>query len=389
MKTTLFQNAQLILPTGIYPGEVLVQGRRIAEVAVGGHLQCSADCTVDARGQYLSPGFIDIHTHGAGGYDFMGGVESVYGAARAHMLHGTTTIVPTTLTGSRENLLDCVTWFNDVELEKPGCPTIAGLHLEGPYFSPGQAGAQNPAYLRSPEPEEYEEVFRRTNRIRRWSFAVELPGADHFLHRLREQGIQSSMAHSDATCTDVQRAYDNGLTSLTHFYSCMATVKRVHAYRVAGAIEAGYLLDGLYVEAIADGCHLPAELLQLIYKLKGPDRICLVTDSMAAAGMPDGEYTLGGVPCIKEDGVAKLMDRSAFAGSVATTDRLVRTFHTLTDAPLYQIVKMMTLTPARLIGMDGTKGSIAGGKDADLLLFGEDIRPSFLMVRGEEIPLAH
>ncbi len=163
----------------------------------------------------------------------------------------------------------------------------------------------------------------------------------------------------------------------------MATVRRVHAYRVAGAIEAGYLLDDLYVEAIADGCHLPAELLRLIYKIKGSDRICLVTDSMSAAGMPDGPYELGGVPCIKEDGVAKLMDRSAFAGSVATTDRLVRTFHKLTGAPLYEVVKMMSLTPAKLLGIDSRTGSISKGKDADLLVFGEDVDIRHVMVRGE------
>lgn len=163
----------------------------------------------------------------------------------------------------------------------------------------------------------------------------------------------------------------------------MATVRRVNAYRIAGAIEAGYLLDDLYVEAIADGCHLPAELLQLIYKVKGPERICLVTDSMSAAGMPDGEYQLGGLPVIKEDGVAKLMDRSAFAGSVATTDRLVRTFRDLTDAPLYQVVKMASLTPAKLLGIDHMTGSIGLGKRADLLVFDENVEISHIMVRGE------
>ena len=165
----------------------------------------------------------------------------------------------------------------------------------------------------------------------------------------------------------------------------MNTVRRVNAYRVAGAIEAGYLLDDLYVEVIADGCHLPAQLLQLIYKVKGPERICLVTDSMSATGMPDGEYVLGGLPVIKEDGVAKLMDRSSFAGSVATADRLVRTFRALTDAPLYQVVKMISLTPARMLGIDGKTGSIAEGKRADLVVFDEDIQVSCVMVRGELI----
>lgn len=380
---TLFCNARLVMPTGIYPGEVLTEGETIAAVALNGTLERPAGCrVVDAEGLYLSPGFIDIHTHGAGGYNFMDGPEAIYGACRAHMLHGTTTILPTTVTGSRQELLDYVELFNSIELQKPGCPTIHGLHLEGPYFAASQAGAQNPEYLRPPQPEEYEQVLARTDRIRRWSFAIELPGSQQFLRRLREEGIISSLAHSDATCQDVFRSYENGLSCLTHFYSCMATVRRVNAWRIAGALEAGYLLDDLYVEAIADGCHLPAELLQLICKVKGPDRVCLVTDSMQAAGMPDGEYTLGGLPVIKEDGVAKLADRSAFAGSVATTDRLVRTVCRLTDAPLWQAVKMASLTSAKLLRIDGETGSIGQGKRADLLLFDEDIQIKKVMVRG-------
>ena len=182
-------------------------------------------------------------------------------------------------------------------------------------------------------------------------------------------------------------AYENGIEALTHFYSGMSGVHRKNAFRIGGAVEAGYLLDDLYVEVIADGCHLPAELLQLIYKVKGADRICLVTDSMRGAGMPEGHYVLGnkdtGLDTIVEDGVAKLPDRSAFAGSVATGDRLVRTMYRLTNAPLYEAVKMMSLTPAKLLGIDGRKGSICQGKEADLLLFDEDIQIELVMTRGK------
>lgn len=258
--------------------------------------------------------------------------------------------------------------------------------MEGPYFAESQKGAQDPKYLRNPDPEEYMEALSCTDRIIRWSFAVELPGADEFLIALREHHIISSLAHSDADCSQVMSAYENGISALTHFYSCMTGVVRKNAYRVAGAIEAGYLLDDLYVEAIADGCHLPDHLLSLIYKIKGADRICLVTDSMRAAGLPDGEYLLGsldgGQKCIVEDGVAKLPDRSAFAGSVATMDRLVRTFRKLTEAPLYEVVKMASLTPAKLLGIADRKGSIAIGKDADLLVFDENIQIETIMVRG-------
>ncbi len=386
--SVLFKNAKLIMPTGIYEGEVLTEGDIISDISLGGHIETPADRTIDAERKSLAPGFIETHSHAAGGYDFMDGdAESIYGACRTHLKHGTTTILPTTITSTKESLLNFVDLFNTLDLQKPGCPNIYGLHLEGPYFAMSQKGAQEPKYLRNPEPEEYNAVLARTDRIKRWSFAIELPGSGPFLAALREQGIVSSLAHSDATCQEVFRAYENGITALTHFYSCMASVKRVNAFRVAGAIEAGYLLDGLYVEVIADGCHLPKELLQLIYKVKGAERICLVTDSMRAAGMPDGEYILGGketgMTCIKEDGVAKLPDRSAFAGSVATSDRLVRTFRELTGAPLYEVVKMASTTPAHMLGIQAKTGSIGMGKTADLIVFDEDIQVSAVMVRGE------
>ena len=371
--TTCYRNAKIIFPDCIQEGSVVTENGIIKNIQLGTECTLTGDRVIDCKGMYLSPGFIDIHNHGAGGYDFMDSEEAIYGACRAHMLHGTTTILPTTITGSKENLLEFVDMFNKVDLEKEGCPHIHGLHLEGPYFAPTQAGAQNPEYLRNPEPEEYNEVLARTNRIRRWSFAVELPGSDAFLEALHAHGVVTSLAHSDADYHQVVHAHNLGLSCLTHFYSCMATVRRKNAYRYGGAIEAGYLLDELYVEAIADGSHLPAELLQLIYKVKKPHRICLVTDSIRAAGMPDGEYELGGLPCIKEDGVAKLLDRSAFAGSVATADMLVRTFRRLTGAPLQDVVRMLSLTPAELLGIDVTTGSIKVGKVSDLLVFDEDI----------------
>lgn len=387
MASICFRNAKVITATGVYPGEVLVEDGVIAQVSLGKAIDAPADRVIDVDGRYLSPGFIDIHTHGAGNADFMDGtLDAIYQACRAHMEHGTTSIVPTTITSTKESLLSFVDLFNQVDLNREDMPNILGLHLEGPYFAYEQRGAQDPKYLRNPDPEEYEEVLRRTNRIIRWSFAIELEGADKFLRALREHGIVSSLAHSDATCEQVFHAYESGVAALTHFYSGMASVRRINAYRVAGAVEAGYLLDDLFVEVIADGKHLPKELLQLIYKVKGADRICLVTDSMRGAGMPDGHYVLGnlqtGMDTIVEDGVAKLLDRSAFAGSVSTTDRLVRTILQMTDAPIHEAVKMMTLTPAKLLRIDNRKGSISEGKDADLLIFDENINVSMVMVAG-------
>ena len=389
MKTAIV-NGRLVLPYGVREGSILIEDGRIADVTIGQSPSPSDADVIDAGGRYVSPGFIDMHTHGAGGYDFMDGtVDDIYGACRAHLEHGTTTILPTSMTSTKESLFDFIGLFNSLELVKDGCPEILGLHLEGPYFAASQCGAQDPRYLRNPSPDEYERVLEMTDRIRRWSFAVELPGSDRFLSVLKKHGILSSAAHTDADCHQIFNAFANGVELMTHFYSCMATVRRVNAYRVAGAIEAGYLLDDMYVEIIADGCHLPPELLKLIYKVKGSDRICLITDSMRAAGMPDGEYWLGqigkGVKCIKEDGVAKLPDRSAFAGSVATTDRLVRNMVKLADVPLYEAVKMATLVPAHLLRVDDRKGVLAEGRDADILIFDDNVDISGIILRGKII----
>lgn len=387
MSRILFKNAKIITATGIKNGELLTSGSQIEKIAYNGTIEDSCNEIIDVKGKYLSPGFIDIHTHGGGGHDFMDGtLDAFYKASEAHMQYGTTSIVPTSITSTTESLFEFVDLFNKVELNQEGLPNILGLHLEGPYFAEKQKGAQDPRFLRNPDKDEYEEVLNRTDRVIRWSFAIELEGSIDFLKILRQHNIVSSLAHSDATTEEVYRSYEHGLSALTHFYSAMSTVSRKNAYRVGGAVEAGYLIDDLFVEVIADGKHLPKELLQLIYKVKGPDRICLVTDSMRAAGMPDGESILGskddGMKVIVEDDVAKLPDRSAFAGSVATTDRLVRTFYNNTAASLSETIKMMTLTPAKLLDIDSRKGSIAEGKDADIIIFDENINIELVMVMG-------
>jgi N-acetylglucosamine-6-phosphate deacetylase len=392
VKSVLFKNGRIITPMGINDGDVRVEDGIIKQIYTDEPCAEDADIIIDLQGQYLSPGFIDVHTHGGGGSDFMDQTEeSMYQACFTHLKHGTTSILPTTLTSTRESLKEFLDFFNTIDLQKDGMPNILGLHLEGPYFAYSQKGAQDPKYLRNPEPDEYSMALTSTDRIVRWSFAIELPGSQDFLQELKRHNIISSLAHSDATCREVMDAYENGISALTHFYSCMTGVHRKNAYRVAGAIEAGYLIDELFVEVIADGCHLPAELLQLIYKIKGADRICLVTDSMRAAGMPDGEYVLGslgaGQRCIVEEGVAKLPDRTAFAGSIATTDRLVRTMHSLTNAPLHEVVRMASLTPAKLLKIEDKKGSICVGKDADLIVFNDKIEIQKVMVRGELIEI--
>ncbi|HOQ73013.1 MAG TPA: N-acetylglucosamine-6-phosphate deacetylase [Limnochordia bacterium] len=387
---TILANGTVITPIrALHSSSVIVEGGRIAAVLPSDQVEMQEqDRVIDVGGAYIAPGFIDIHTHGAGGHDFMdGSVEAIMEAARTHLRYGTTTIMPTTLTSDLDELFDTLDKFAQAKSKLKDGPNLHGLHLEGPYFSREQAGAQDPRYIKNPDPDEYRRIVRYSGEVKRWTIAPELPGALEMGRYLSERGILCSMGHTNAVYEDVVAAVENGFRLVTHLYSAMSGVRRINAYRYAGVIESALLLDELTVEVIADGVHLPKSLLQLTYKVKGPDRICLVTDSMRGAGMPEGESILGslkdGQRVIIEDGVAKLPDRSAFAGSVSTSDRLVRTMVKLAEVPLADAVKMATLTPAKLLGIAERKGQIAPGKDGDLVVFDADINVSLVMVGGQ------
>lgn len=380
-------NGNIITPYRIIKnGSVLIENGRIVFVS-GGDIQAEDCINIDAEGKYVSPGFIDIHVHGGGGHDFMDGtVEAYIGAAEKHAQHGTTSMIPTTLTSTNEELKNTFEVFRQAKARNKKGAEFLGLHLEGPYFSMEQKGAQDPRYIRNPSPEEYKEILGWSDDIVRWSAAPELEGAMEFGRYIRDKGILPSIAHSNAIYEDVQRAFENGYTHITHLYCGMSGVRKINAYRFAGVIESAFLMDDMTVEIIADGHHLPESLLKLIYKIKGASHIALVTDSMRAAGMPEGESILGslkdGQKVIVEGGVAKLLDRSAFAGSVATTDKLVKTMVFIADVPIVDAVKMMTSTPARIMRIEDRKGSIAAGKDADILIFDDKIDIELVMVKG-------
>ena len=343
---------------------------------------------INAKGLYVAPGFIDMHTHGAGGADFMDGTVDAYlTAARMHAIHGTTLLYPTTLTSTNEALFASFETYKKAEEMNSDGARFGGMHLEGPYFSPVYAGAQDPRYLRNPRPEEYMEILDRCPALARWSFAPELEGAEEFAAELKRRGIVASIGHTNATFQECDAAYKSGASLMTHFYSCMSTVSRRNAYRYAGTIEYGYIQDGMNLEIIADGIHVPQDLLNLLLKIKGVDKISLVTDSMRAAGMPEGPSVLGplsdGQEVIVEDGVAKLMDKSAFAGSVATADRLVRTMVQIAGCSITDAVRMITENPARIMGISDRKGSLKAGMDADVVIFDEDINVRNTIIEGK------
>ena len=367
---------------------VLLEGGKVAyvgpEVAEAGE----NTVVIDAKGQWVSAGFIDLHTHGAGGADFMDGTVEAYEAALVkHAEHGTTLLYPTTLSSTTESLYDALRLYKEAKRANLGGAAMGGLHLEGPYFAYEMKGAQDPRFLRNPEPKEYMGLLDEADGdIARWSLAPELEGAPEMGEELRKRGVLMAMGHTNATFDECEVAYKAGFTHLTHFYSCMSTITRRNAYRYAGVVEWGYYTDGATVEIIGDGIHVPQSLLKLMFKVKGADKIALITDSMRGAGMPDGIYLLGGLKdgqeVVVEDGVAKLLDRSAFAGSVATMDRVVRTVRNLTELPLEEVVLSATEVPARIMGVGDKKGSLEVGKDADVVIFDENVNICTTIVEG-------
>lgn len=378
-------NARLITAEGIVEGAGLVaEGGRIVAAGPG----VGGPAALDARGRYLAPGFIDLHVHGGGGSDFMDGtVQAVLTAARAHAAHGTTTLLPTTLACSDEELLAFFTAFRTARSMQRGGARMPGVHLEGPYFAQAQKGAQDPRYIRQPSPAHYVPILEAGGAdILRWSIAPELDGALALGDELARRGIVASIAHTDAYFEQVEEALKHGFTHMTHLYSSMQGIRRVDGMRRAGAVEAAYVLDGLTVEVIADGIHAPAPLLRQVVRNIGPHRCAVITDAMRAAGQQCLHSVLGslrnGLPVLVEGGVAWLMDRSAFAGSVATMDVTVRTMARQSGASLVDAVRMATATPAAIMGWRD-RGALLPGMLADFVLFDENIDVSAVVIGGK------
>jgi N-acetylglucosamine-6-phosphate deacetylase len=394
MKRTLFRNGTVILEDrALERGEVEVVAGRIEAVrespgpADGAHF-------IDLQGGCLVPGYVDLHVHGGAGADFMDGTDDAFRTVcRAHARHGTTSLLPTTTVARHEQHLAFLDVCRRMKRDGTGGARVLGAHFYGPYFAPEARGCHPAAALRPPSADEYRQYLAYADCVTTATVAPELPGAREFVLACRAHGIRCNAGHSYATFDQMLDAFAWGVRHVDHLFCAMsdrARLRQSQTYPMRGGVmEATLYLDGLTTEVIADGKHLRRELLLLAHKVKGPDRLALVTDCNRALDMPDGEYVFGprdgGEPILRRDGVGLMPDVKALASGVVGMDECVRTFRRLTGVPLVEAVRMATLTPARIAGRDHDLGSIAPGKRADLLILDRELNVRAVFVDGEPV----
>ena len=372
---------KIILIDGIYRGYLYFENGKIFDVTEE-ELPYSEE--YDMQGYYVSPGFIDIHTHGGGGHNFSDTADEIIKAAEFHLKHGTTTIAPTISAAYFETMQRAVEETEKAMADTSFAGTILGAHLEGHYLTIAQAGAQGKGFITNPKAEDYLPLLQEhKNAISRWTYAPENDEGAAFAKALKEYGIVASAGHTDAIFDDMKLARENGCNLVTHLYSCTSTITRDHGFRRLGVIESAYLWDDMYVEIICDGKHLPPELIQLIYRIKGADHIALITDSLSLAGTDVKQGIMHSTEYIIEDGVCKLLDRSAFAGSIATADRLLQVAVQEAGISLTDAVKMMTAIPARIMGLEN-KGVLAPEADADFAVFDDNLEIKAVFAKGQK-----
>lgn len=376
-------NARILTPQGwMKNGSVLIRDNKILEVTNCDLAVIGAEL-VDVKGMYVVPGGVEIHAHGGGGRDFMECTEEAFRTAvETHMRFGTTSFFPTLSSSTVPMIEEAAQTCEKLMAEKDS--PILGLHLEGPYLNMKMAGGQIPENIKNPDPNEYIPLVEKYHCIKRWDAAPELPGAMQFGKYITAKGILPSVAHTQAEYEDIRTGYEAGYTHATHFYNAMPGFHKRREYKYEGTVESIYLIDDMTVEVVADGIHVPPTILRLIYKIKGVERTCLITDALACAASDQQEAFDPRV--IIEDGVCKLADHSALAGSIATMDRLIRTMVQKADIPLADAVRMASETPARIMGVFDRKGSLQKDKDADILVLDEDLNVRAVWAMGKLVP---
>ncbi len=377
-----FVNGRILTPKGwLDGGSIVTDGNRIRCVSnidlhvVGAEI-------IDVNGGYLVPGGVDMHTHGGGGRDFIEGCEDAFReAVNAHLKHGTTSIYPT-LSSSTIPTIEAACNVCEKLMAEENSPVL-GLHIEGSYINPKEAGAQNPVLIKAPVIYEYETLLSKYKCLKRWDEAPELPGSVRFIKTCNMHGVLTALTCTRATYKDVVEAHKAGMTHAAHFYNAMPVVYKEHEFKVPGTVESVYAMQDMTVEVIADGLHVPPVMLKVVHKIKGVERMALITDSLAYAA---SEGDVSAEPrVIMEDGVCKLADRSALAGSIATMDTLIRTCIQKANIPMEDTFRMASETPAKIMGVFDRKGSIEEGKDADIIVFDRDINLTYVMQMGNEV----
>lgn len=380
-------NSKIITPETLIEGKTVVTENGIIKEITDNFYD--NDCEViDCKGLYLSPGFVDIHVHGGGGYSAMGSTEDIINMCRAHALRGTTSILPTTLAAPIAQLKSVI---KNIERAMKECDdsNILGVHLEGPFISMKMKGAQSPENILVPTKENVSELLDSSDIIRIIGAAPEIENGFIVGEEAAKRGIIASVAHSDGDYSNTQEALEHGYSDVTHIYSACSGMRKIGIFRHAGVVEAGLSLDGYTTQFIADLRHLPYGVLKLIYKAKGPDKAYAITDGLeySALDMEEGTVIMqeNGLEVLFEDSVMKLADRSCLAGSVATSNILVRNMVKGAGIPLTDAVKMASLTPLSVIGFDTRKGKIEKNFDEDIILFDDDINVSYVCVSGKTI----
>lgn len=403
---TLLLTGTVVLPDRfLAQGAVLIESGDIvavdAEPVVRAKFGSSITRTVDAAGGFLCPGFVDIHVHGGLGADFMDGTAEAYRTALiAHLRHGTTSVTPTTTVARHDQIVAVLELTRAFMRGSPSTgsaagkvlPRVLGAHFYGPYFRYEARGAHPGAAIRPPVEEEFSVYLEYADALATATVAPELPGAEEFARACVAKGVRLNTGHSWATFEQMRAAVGWGVRHIDHLYCAMSDKTRLRQFQTypmqGGVLEATLYFDELTTEVIADGKHLSPDLLELALKFKGPDRLALVTDCNRALDMPEGRYMIGpldgGEPLVHRDGVGLMPDGTGLASSVQGMDHMVRTFLKQTGRPLWEVVRMASLTPARVVGWDDRIGSLSVGKRGDVVILDRELAVRNVFVGGVE-----
>jgi N-acetylglucosamine-6-phosphate deacetylase len=377
-------NGRVILPQEIVIGKtVVVEGKKIVGIADADSLGAEAE-KMDVGGRYITPGLIDIHTHGALNHTFNEPEAEAFATITVeNVRRGVTSLLATIAAAPIPDLVKCLEFSRQWMHEPHEGSQVLGVHLEGPYFSLAQKGAQDPENIRTPDDGTPDILLEHRDALRIMTYAPELSGALELTARLARLGIVPAAGHSSAKDEDVLAAMKVGLSHIIHIWSGQSSTVREGPWRKPGLLEATLVFDGLTVEMISDNKHLPPTLMKLAYKCIGADRLCVISDATNGAGMPEGaRFRMGEMEYEVHDGVGMMLDRTAFAGSTTLVNQMVPVLTDTVGIPLVEAVRMATLTPARVIGFDDRKGSLQAGKDADLAVFEDDFAAWRTMIGG-------